>query len=304
MRRIDGPTAQALGGTEGAVAPFWSPDSSSIGFFVDGTLKKIDATGGPSRTLSDLPSTNGTWSEDNVILFEVPNVGLHRVAASGGAAAPVTKEEGDSKKNHSNPSFLPGGRHFLYRAGARTNTTEGSELRIGSLESGESRTLLPEVSQAMYSQGHLLYARDGQLMAHAFDLGRLELVGDSVTVADQVTTGIAGFSAFSVSTTGVLVYQTGYPASLSHLVWLDRSGKVVGSVGDEGYYGDVSLSVDASQAAVTIGEASQDVWLIDLARSSPTKFTFDKTAETTAIWSPNGSRIVFNSARRGRLDLF
>src|SRR5262249_53283570 len=52
VRSLDSLEGQVLPGTEGAAAtPFWSPDSHSLGFVSDGTLKTIDVSGGPVRTL-------------------------------------------------------------------------------------------------------------------------------------------------------------------------------------------------------------------------------------------------------------
>src|SRR5262249_16494593 len=54
VRALDSLTAQPLNGTEDASFPFWSPDSRSIGFFIAGRLKKVDASGGPPQTLCDV----------------------------------------------------------------------------------------------------------------------------------------------------------------------------------------------------------------------------------------------------------
>lgn len=41
LRALSASEARALPGTEGPTRPFWSPDSSYLGFFADGKLKKI-----------------------------------------------------------------------------------------------------------------------------------------------------------------------------------------------------------------------------------------------------------------------
>ena len=47
VRPLDGTAAKLLPGTENATRPFWSADSRSIAFFVDGKLKRVDIAGGP-----------------------------------------------------------------------------------------------------------------------------------------------------------------------------------------------------------------------------------------------------------------
>lgn len=145
-------------------------------------------------------------------------------------------------------------------------------------------------------------------MAQPFDPERLELMGDAVPVADQVrvagATGTTG--AFSVSETGALVYQTG-SANVSQLVWFDRTGKQIGVLGDQADYGDVELSPDGARTAVSFRDPARntrDIWLYDVARDLRTRLTFDAADELPLIWSPDGTRVVFNSRRKGKLDLY
>src|SRR5438445_5390141 len=70
IRALDALQPRLLAGTEGAGHPFWSPDSRFLGFFADGKLKKIDASGGPPQVLANAPfDWGGTWSRDGVIVF-------------------------------------------------------------------------------------------------------------------------------------------------------------------------------------------------------------------------------------------
>jgi dipeptidyl aminopeptidase/acylaminoacyl peptidase len=47
-----------------------------------------------------------------------------------------------------------------------------------------------------------------------------------------------------------------------------------------------------------------DIWVMDLARGVRTRFTFDAAADVFPVWSPDGSRIVFSSNRKGHYDLY
>jgi Tol biopolymer transport system component len=142
------------------------------------------------------------------------------------------------------------------------------------------------------------------------DVKRLELRGDAVPIAEQVQLGaMAGGAngAFTVSDTGVLSYQTGSTRARSELVWFDRSGKQIGKLGEQGDYGDLELSPDGTRAAVSLldpASRTRDIWLFDVARNLRTRFTFDPADELGSVWSPDGSRVVFNSRRKGQLDLY
>jgi Tol biopolymer transport system component len=152
-------------------------------------------------------------------------------------------------------------------------------------------------------------------MAQPFDVERLELTGDAIPIAEHVAVGGASGMAggFSVSETGVLAYLTG-PADVggsagvsSQLVWFDRNGKQNGTLGNQARYRDLELAPDGGRVAVSLFDLARrdfDIWLLDIARGLRTRFTFDPADELTSVWSPDGSRVVFSSPRKGRFDLY
>jgi Tol biopolymer transport system component/DNA-binding winged helix-turn-helix (wHTH) protein len=306
VRTLDALTAQAIEGTERASYPFWSPDSRFLAFFADGKLKRIEATGGPALTLCDAPSgRGGTWNRDDVILFSPATPGgLYRISASGGAARPVTKlNEMRGEIIHRWPYFLPDGRHFLYLAWGEG---EWGAVYVGSLEKQESKLLMRERSNVAYAEGHILYLRDRTLLAQQFDAGRLETVGEAIPVAEQVQSSLIR-GVFSVSENGVLAYQSGAATLGSRLVWLDRSGKSLGALGDLANHLNPELSRDGKGVAATIFNPETDrpdIWVYDVVRGLKTRFTFDPATERIAIWSPDGNRLIFNSDRKGHFDIY
>jgi Tol biopolymer transport system component len=306
VRSLDTLTAQALDGTEGASSPFWSPDSRFLGFFAGGKLKKIEASGGQPITLSDAPDNRGgAWSRDGTIVFNPGNrTALQKVDASGGLATAATVL-GEGEQAHMRPTFLPDGRHFLYRA---VTGSAGGPIYLASLDSAQRKLLLNADSQdVFYTQGHLLFLREAMLMAQPFDARRLSLIGDAFPIAEQIqTTGTnPPYGVFSASENGVLAYQKGAASADSQLVWVDRSGKQIGVLGEPAAYSDVELSPDGKRAAVSISDGKQrDIWLLDVARGLKTRFTFDPADEVSPIWSPDGSRLVYSSRRKGHLDLY
>ncbi|HEX6650677.1 MAG TPA: protein kinase [Pyrinomonadaceae bacterium] len=306
VRPLGSLRAQELDGTEGAASPFWSPDGHFIGYFADQKLFKINASGGQPQLLCDAPEDgSGSWNRDGVILFAGLE-GIYRIPAQGGRPVLATKLS-PKEEAHRWPYFLPDGRHFVFLGDAET--TEDHHIRLGSLDSQESEVLLNAISRIVYAApGYLLYVTQGALVAREFDANTRKLTGDPITIAEHIAEvgGNHEFD-FSVSEDGVLAYQTGDPNS--QLTWFDRSGKKLSTVGEPRNYATVVLSPDERRAATTMLDSDgriADVWLVDFARESLSRLTFESSAEGDPLWSPDGRRIVFSSNRvgNGEVDLY
>jgi Tol biopolymer transport system component len=312
VRPLDSVVAQKLAGTEDASFPFWSPDSRFIGFFTPGKLKKVGVSGGPPQALCDAPEGNGgTWSRDGVIVFAPNREGvLARVSATGGIPAPVTALDRRRQETaHVWPQFLPDGRHFLYlRLSGRR---ENRGLYVRSLASEEAGLVLrTEVRAAYTPPGYLLFVQQGTLMAQRFDPNRLQLTDEPVRVAEQVAYNPSnGRTTFSVSENGVIAYRTGLVGGvpMGELVWYDRGGKRIGPAGAPGLYLRPALSPDGKSVAVQRRDpqtGTDDIWLVDLARSTVSRLTFGSSNQTHPTWSPDGSRIAFASDQDGLSNLY
>jgi serine/threonine protein kinase len=302
VRSFDAVEAHVLPGTEGGAFPFWSPDSRFIGFFSQGKLKKIDVTGGPPLTLSDASAgEGGTWNRDGTIVF-APHAtsGLLRVSAAGGAPASVTTLDAVKKEqSHRWPWFLPDGRHFLYVA------TAPNTVYVGSLDSEERTPLLASESKAVYADGYLLFMRQGTFLAQSFDPARLRLVGESFPVAENVGGNAAtARAALSASTTGMITYRSG-AVIRRQLVWMDRAGQERGVLAALDGAQGMDPKPDGRQVALSrVVQGNNDVWLVEVARGLASRFTFNPASDTSPLWSPDGSRLVFRSNRNGNYDLF
>jgi serine/threonine protein kinase len=308
VRSLDSLESKSLDGTEGATYPFWSPDSENLGFFSGGKLKRIPRTGGPVQTLCDAATgRGGTWSREGVIVFSPgPTATLFRVSAGGGAPVPVTKFLGTStsSQGHRFPEFLPDGQHFLYVA--QSDKPEDNGVYLGGLDGTRTR-ILPEQSSAIFAPGpagqtggYILFRRLDTLMAQPFDAARLKLAGDVFPVSDRVGEAFAsntGFGAFSLSADGTLVLGSGESGS-RQFVWFDRSGKRMAAATEPGNLVTDSaptLSPDGKKLAYVTGNNEEStIWLQDLAGGSPSRFTFAPGRNANAVWSPDGSRIVFS----------
>jgi Tol biopolymer transport system component len=307
VRPLDTLTAKGLPGTEGGSSPFWSPDGRSLGFFADGKLKKIDVAGGPPVTLCDAaPGISGAWSTNGVIVFSpAPATVLQKVSASGSVPAPATiRGEGTAETGHTRPTFLPDGRHFLYRA--NMSAAVRAPVFVASLDSTE-RTQLIEIdsTNVIYSQRHLLFLRETTLMAQPFDPDQLTMTGEPFPLAEQIRiSGAPPYGFFSASDSGVLAYQTGRAAGTPQLAWLDRTGKTLATIGDPAAYADLALSPDGKRALISLfGQG--DIWLLDLEHNGvSTRLTFDAASNVTPLWSPDGKQVVFRSIRQGTFGLY
>jgi serine/threonine protein kinase len=306
LRPLDQTIAHALAGTENASLPFWAPDSRAIAFFADGKLKRFDLTGGTPQTLVDAQSARGgTWSKDGVIVFAPTTLGpLMRIAASGGQTVAVTQPD-QAAPSHRFPEFLPDGRQFLYLAALGAPDKEG--VYLGSLDGAPPKRLLTADTAATFaSPGYLLLVQQGVLVARPFNVTTKEL-GEPIPIAQPVGSD-AGVrrGAFSVSASGVLAHRSGV-AGRRQIVWVDRTGKQVGTVGapDDAVLQSVALSPNGRRVALSrIVRGNSDIWILDVDRGVPTRFTFDPALDNNPIWSPDSSRVAFRSNRSGPFDLF
>jgi len=313
IRPIDSLTAQPLAGTEGGRHPFWSPDGRFVAFFAEDKIKKADVAGGPPQTIAGdldlvggLPS--GAWSSQGMIIYSRQTIEpLFAVPAGGGDPKPLTRlDRARQDRFHGYPHFLPDGRHFLFLV--MSAKPENSGVYVGSLDSPETKRVLSVASEAQYApSGHLLYVRDGTLMAQRFDAARLEVSGEAFPVAEHVAAdSIFGAAIFTVSGNGALIFRNGQGGGNTQLQWFDRTGKPLTVAGPPGDYLNPELSPDGTKVAFQRRNVQRDfdIWLLDLARGTSSRLTFGHSDETMPVWSPDGSRIVFASRRDGAFGLY
>jgi eukaryotic-like serine/threonine-protein kinase len=313
LQSLNALSAQMLSATETAQFPFWSPDGKTIGFFADGKLKKIDATGGTPFTICDAVDPRvGTWSQAGVIVFGVGSSGaMYQVAAAGGTPSPVTKLDSTrNEQTHRWPCFLPDGKHFLFfiRTTAAGSGSGNDSICIGSTESQDVKHLFNGASDAVYAQGYLLFIHESALMAQQFDLKKLEVTGEPVPIVQQIQYD-ARFSkaTFSVSQNGLLVYQSNGTRWKRELALFDSSGDKIASFGQPEIFLRSRLSNDGKRIAMEIVDLQShniDLWLYEIERGIQTRFTFDPAADLAPLWAPNGDRIIFSSKRNIHQDLY
>jgi dipeptidyl aminopeptidase/acylaminoacyl peptidase len=256
----------------------------------------------------------GVWGNDGTILVPAtlpagPGVGLGRLSAAGGPLS-VVIEPRSGEIGIVLPRLLPGGDHVLYAGGSLEGggvfvdslTTPGRSQLVG-LNFARNRTNL--VPNLAYAEGFLLYPRDTTLMVQPFDAGARALRGEAQPIAENVREWSVG--------AGTLVYletdaagANGAPEPTRRLIWLDRGGQRLGEVATPPGYRLPVLSRDGRRIALSVpasgstpGNPSYDIWTIDTERDTTTRLTFDAATDDVPVWSPDDTRIVFNSGRDG-----
>jgi len=312
VRDLDQEAPRLVYSKSSATDVFWSPDSRHLGFSTTGDrarLWKVPAEGGDPVSICDVKWTRGaTWGSQGVIVFQpTPEGPLYRVSASGGDAEPVTEiDTSRHQTGHRMPCFLPDGEHFLY-AGLPQGP-RGWDIFLGSLGSKKARKILTAGSGVTYVEpGHLLYVRDGKLVAHRFDARSLKLSGDPVPIGDPADSGPVDATTFaSASRDGRLVMLRN-SAPDTRVEWVDRGGQTLGRVPlPSGQYFQISPSPDGRSvlSSRTASNSAAEIWHSDPARGTTTRLTPAGRNDAGPVWLPDGSHYAFASLREGGMRIF
>jgi len=296
IRPLSRDEAKPLEGTIGANSLFWSPDGEWIAFFTPQRLARVPAAGGTPVTICELgggAGRAGSWGAAGQILFsDVQGDAIYSVSANGGTPEPVVKSDPEHGKFRVVwPSFLPDGRSFLYLA------FQAERTLMLSRPGRPPQPIMPLLSRAEFVEpGYLLYARDGVLLAQRFDAVSGKTAGPAVPVAPAVDYFLStGWGAFSARG-GTLAYHAARDSL--RLAWFDRTGRVLGTVGEPGDYLDLAISPDGKRALFSRarpGIWTYDVFLFDIARGVETAVTTRPDSDFGGVWLPDGKSIVYSS---------
>jgi serine/threonine-protein kinase len=298
VRRLDQLDASPIAGSEGAYAPFFSPDGGSVGFFANGRLLKVALNGGTVTALCAVEEARGgAWSEDGTIVFAPsPDGPLYRVSSSGGEPSPATTlDAGSGEITHRWPQFLPGGKTFLFTAHGSTGAAAEGHV-IVQTTSGRTLVQRGAIFGRYASSGHLLYVNGGKLFAAPFDPDRLQVTGRAVPMTDDIATAlISGTAQYAISDSGVLAYRRARnPKRL--LQWMDSSGQTQPMRSVSAEYQEARFSRDGTRLLLTVGDGVQsDIWSYDIASDTLKRLTFYADNDRSGIWSPDGRHFVYGS---------
>lgn len=297
-------------GSEGGQGPFYSPDGDALGFFVNGKLKIMKLASGVTVELAQAPSVRGATvtADGHTVYASTINSGLWSVPVdgSGDPRSLVAFDPEAGENGYRWPDALPNRNAVLF-----TIDTGGSfsEARIGffDIDSGEKHELLRGGSRAVYSPtGHVVYAREGSLLAAPFDAATGRLTGDATVVWEGVLTQAdSGAAHFALSQNGVLAYIPGGAWTADRtLVRIDPEGVVTPIGADIRAYQQPALSPDGRRLAVNVVEDRHEILIVELFRENMLTRLTDDGDNHAPLWSPDGSRIAFASERGGPSQLF
>jgi hypothetical protein len=197
------------------------------------------------------------------------------------------------------PQMLPGGHYLYFDTGDKPENTGVYAASVD--KPSEPVKLLSTRTTALYVPGvngkhYLLWLRGTTLLAQQLDVSRLQLEGEPYPVADPVA-NLFGLIAASVSPNGLLLYSAVTP--LKQFTWVDRAGKKLATVGEPLDTGPYRLSPDGRRLAMTRASGlGADLWLMDVERGVPSRFTFD-SGSSYPVWSPDGRTILYESRNKG-----
>jgi len=299
-RRLDQPESMRLPGTEGAFAPFFSPDGLWVGFFAGGKLKKIRLEGSGPVVLCDAPAGRGaSWGDDGRIIAALDNrSGLSLITAEGGAVTRVT-DLGPGEITHRVPQMLPGGKAVLFLVNTSPGSYAAGSLAVASLDASpvKPKIILPNVglSPRYLPTGHISYVSNGTLYAVPFDLNRLEVHGTAKPILEDVSASVAfGFAHIDFSRNGHVLYRIGRTSGRRIVQWLLPDGRVQPLWGEPGFYQFPILSPDGTRLAVVVTDgAATDIWVYDLQRGTKTRLSSAKGVSSYPIWSVDGRYVLF-----------
>ncbi|MGE0866597.1 MAG: LpqB family beta-propeller domain-containing protein [Vicinamibacterales bacterium] len=292
--------ARPLPSTDGAAAPFWSPDGARIGFLGHGRFRALDVSSGSVSDLVEAPEgRGGAWNQAGDLVFAPQAAGGLMRRSADGAIAPLTtidREAGESA--HSWPAFLPDGRHVAFLVTASERSRAG--IWLASLDDPAARTrIAASDAQPVITGQTLLVLNNATLMAQPLDAVTGLAAGRDTLAGLPVGRGPLG-QLFATTSGDVLIY--GPPGSyLRELRWVSRTGDTLGQAGEPAESWDLRIAPDGRRVVVTQLDPqlrTLDVWIRTGTQPVPTRLSLGTDMDERGVWSPDGLRVAWVGQRR------
>jgi eukaryotic-like serine/threonine-protein kinase len=294
-RSLKASDASAVPGTDGAAAPFWSPDGRSLGFFAGGKLKTVELSGGNLQVLADSVSSQAAaWAPDGTILFKPAwSSPLFRISAAGGKAVPFAVL-GANDYSDDSPAILPDGKHVMVVV---IDHKQHRRIELRSLTSSEIKFVLDDADHPGYSDGFLFFIKNQKIFAQPFDPGSGKVSGTAISFADADWYSLAGPS--------VLAFQA--VSRETRLQWFDLSGNPMGTIGPVAFYLAPKTAPDGKQVLFLAGDLQNpdatDLWSLPAAGGVSRRMTFGPGWRAWSVWSPDGKYVAYSATSDGKVSI-
>jgi eukaryotic-like serine/threonine-protein kinase len=292
LRHLDSDSlhfVQGAGNINGGMA--FSPDGNSVAFASDRVIWKEPVSGGtPSRIIASDWGQLAWISNAAIAFIKSYDTGLYRVGTDGSDSAALTTP--DRKKGELGqwwPQLLPDGDHLLF-----TNfvtPADQSNIEVLSLSNGKRQVVLRGGYFGRYANGHLLFARNGVVMAVPFNITNLSTSGSPVQLPIEVETHTSnGWAGFAVSKTGTLVYREDVLKNVE-VVSSDENGNEEPALDSAARISAAVVSPDNKKIAVV---RDGDLWVFDRQRGIYTRLTQTDQVENRPIWTPDSREVIYS----------
>jgi len=298
VRRLDQVSNTQIPATEGAAAPFFSPDGNWVAFTSDGKIKKAPIDGGAPVVLADgFPGRlAGAWGRNGMLVVPTAYAsGLTAIPESGGEQKPLTTvDRTRGEAGHRWPQFLPGDKALLFTAYKSVILGASGNIEVVKLPLGERKHLMAGGWAHYLPSGHLIYLDGQRLNAIRFDPEKLEVQGEPVVLlSDVAVSSVTGAPQVTISGegsgSGTLIYSRSDQPRVT-IQSFDASGTLHPIVSKPGDYLAVSISHDGKRFAFG---SDGDIWIYDASRDTTERRTFGGGPFVYPVWTPDDRYILF-----------
>ncbi len=266
----------------------FSPDSKSV-VIVGTDLVCVSLIDGQRTVIVSNPDLNAAvaWAPAGIVFAR--NGALWIGPSQGGKPRALTTLDASRREVlHAGEMVLPGGRTVLFSS----LEAGGERIEAVSVEGGPRSVVLERATTPVWSPtGHLLFARDGGVLAVPFDAGTFKVQGSATPVipAGQLGAFQSGRMAFRVSSNGALLFLP-RDFFVQRVVSVARDGAALAVDLPRGQYSTPRISPDGRQLVVVSGSSLLET--LNLQRGSQGRLTAAAGGTTFATWTQDGSRVV------------
>ena len=298
--------------TNGSGLMFFSQNGEWLHFINGAQLARVRIEGGAFQIIdtgSSVLRSSFTAYDDKVIFSDTEDSQLHIIPASGGQVQSIlpSMDGQAAEKVFTWPRVLPGNEYLMVTTSDSLTRVGIGDIEVLNVADGSRDIIIQNASNATYvSSGHIVFVRDSDLWAVAFDLESMSVKGSEVPVIENVETNSQyGFATYAISENGKLFYLPGSDVGAilnSGIVnWISTGGDRVETEIEAGSYSNISLSPTEDRLVFTSFDASgagSDIFVWDLNRKTLGRRTFDGVA-TNPIWSQDGQYLIYSHGNEG-----